>query len=172
MLSLFLSSPLFSQEERKSGPIIKDFGKVWEVNDPDFKLEKNGELKVVFDIMYSPDSHKELNRTIETAARFLNMHAQNGMASDQLKVALVVHHSASKDIMSNVAYRQLYGVDNPNFELIKSLLEADTQIIFCGQSSKSRKIPKDDLIENVQLALSAMTALIQLQNAGYSLIKF
>ncbi|WP_425237179.1 DsrE family protein [Ulvibacterium sp.] len=171
-LSLFLTTLLFSQEESKSGPVIKDFGKVWKIDDPDFELQKNVELKVVFDIMDSPESHQEINKKIETAARFLNMHAQSGVSSDQLKVALVVHHSASKDIMNNETYRKSYGVDNPNFELVKALLKVDAQIIFCGQSSKSRKIPKDNLIDDVQLALSAMTALIQLQNKGYRLIKF
>jgi len=85
---------------------------------------------------------------------------------------LVVHSKASKDILNNEAYKKQYGTDNPNTELIKALLNTGGQIIFCGQSSMSRGISKEELIAGVQLSLSAMTALIQLQNEDYRLIKF
>ena len=51
-------------------------------------------------------------------------------------------------------------------------MDNQVQIIFCGQSSNSRNIPKEQLIDGVQLSLSAMTALIQLQDQGYRLVKF
>ncbi len=161
-----------SAQEKKSGPIIENYGKVWTVDKPDFKTNVDAEFKVVFDIMDSPKSPEEINRTIETAARFLNMHAQHGVPSSQLSVALVVHNKASKDIIHNEAYQTRYGTKNPNFDMVKDLMEAGAEIILCGQSSKSRDFPKEDLIPGAQISLSAMTALIQLQNEGYQLIKF
>ncbi len=159
-------------QTKKAGPVITDFGEVFIVNEIDFVVDTSMEFKVVFDIMNSPDDHKTLNSSIETAARFLNMHAQNGVPLEQMKIALVVHSKASKDIMNNEAYQKRYGTNNPNIELIKSLLNVGGQIIFCGQSSMSRGISKEELISGVQLSLSAMTALIQLQNKDYQLIKF
>jgi len=159
-------------QTKKSGPIITDFGEVWEISEPDHKIDKNLEYKAVFDIMNSPENHEDLNTTIETAARFLNMHAQSGVPADQLKIALVVHNKASKDIITNEAYQKRYGTNNPNNDLVQALLDAGGQIIFCGQSSLSRGFPKEELIDGVQLSLSAMTALIQLQNEEYRLIKF
>lgn len=157
---------------KKTGPIITGFGEVWEITDTDFKLDETKEFKAVFDIMNSPEDHDQINATIETAARFLNMHAQSGVPSDQLKIALVVHNKASKDIITNEAYKKRYGTNNPNYELVQELLNAGGQIIFCGQSSISRGFPKKELINGVQLSLSAMTALIQLQDEDYRLIKF
>lgn len=161
-----------SSQEKKSGPIIKDYGTVWKVANLDYKVDIVNDLKAVFDIMDSPESHKVVNKSIETVARFLNMHAQSDVPVDNLKFALVVHNKASKDIITNKAYQKRYGTDNPNQKLIKDLLAAGGQVILCGQSSMSRGFPKDDLIEGVQLSLSAMTALIQLQNDNYRLIKF
>ncbi len=161
-----------NSQEKQAGPIIKDFGKVWPIENPDFKTNINMDYKVVFDVMNSPESHTEINRTIETAARFLNMHAQAGVPPEQLKVTLVVHNKASKDIIQNVAYKKRYGVANPNYEMVKSLMDTGVEVVFCGQSSKSRDFPKEELIPNVKVALSAMTVLIQLQNEGYQLIKF
>jgi len=168
---IFCLSVSWSQS-KKAGPIIVGFGEVWSIENPDYKTDTKSPLKVVFDIMNSPESPQELNKSIETAARFLNMHAQAGVAPANLKAVLVVHNKASKDITTNTAYQNRYGINNPNESLIKALLDAEVDIIFCGQSSAARGISKEDTIEGVQLGLSAMTALIQLQNEGYKLIKF
>ena len=169
---LFLLPLIISAQKKSTGPIIKDFGKVWTIENPDFKVDSTKTYKAVFDIMNSPESHEAVNASIETAARFLNMHAQSGVPAENLKVAVVVHNKASKDVISDEAYQKKYGTKNPNSELIKALQDAGGQIIFCGQSSVSRGFPKEDLIEGVQLSLSAMTALIQLQDENYRLIKF
>lgn len=175
-LFLCLSSLLFcfllAAQTKRSGPVITDFGAVWEIDSPDYATDTSKEFKAVFDIMDSPDDPNTLNASIETAARFLNMHAQSGVPLEHLKIALVVHNKASKDIISNEAYLKRYGTNNPNYELVKALLNAGGQIIFCGQSSLSRGIPKDELIHGVQLSLSAMTAMMQLQDEDYKLIKF
>jgi len=168
----FLFQVILAAQAKETGPIVKDYGKVWTIENPDFNVNINKEYKAVFDIMNSPESHGTINASIETAARFLNMHAQSGVPAENLKVALVVHNAASKDVITNEAYQKKYGTKNPNQELIRSLLEAGGQIIFCGQSSVSRGFPRKDLIEGVQLSLSAMTALIQLQDEDYRLIKF
>lgn len=159
-------------QEKTAGPIVENYGKVWSIENPNFKTDVTADFKVVFDIMNSPESHTEINKSIETAARFLNMHAKGGVPHAQLKVALVVHNKASKDIIENEAYKIRYGVSNPNYDLVKDLMEAGVEVILCGQSSKSRNFPKEDLISGVQISLSAMTALIQLQNQDYRLIKF
>ena len=159
-------------QDKKTGPVIKEYGKVWKVENPDYKTDNSKEFKVVFDIMDSPESHEKVNPTIETAARFLNMHAQSGISNEKMKVALVVHNKASKDLMKNDAYRNKYGLDNPNAPLLSALLDVGVEIIFCGQSSVSSGIPPSATIDGVQIALSAMTALIQLQDEGFQLIKF
>jgi len=154
-------------QNKETGPVIEEYGAVWMIDDPDYKTSLDHPLKVVFDIMNSPESPEELNSSIETAARFLNMHAQAGVPLGNLKVALVVHNKASKDIITNAAYLNRFGVNNPNEKMVKALINAGAEIIFCGQSSLSRGFPRSETIEGVQLGLSAMTALIQLQNEGY-----
>ena len=159
-------------QSKNAGPIIEPFGAVFKINNPDYATDTSATFKVVFDIMDSPEDLSALNPKIETAARFLNMHAQSGVPKENIKVALVVHNKASKDIITNAAYKQRYGVNNPNAKMIEALLEAEVNIIFCGQSSVSRNFPMEEVQPGIQLALSAMTALIQLQNEDYSLIKF
>jgi len=168
---LFGFTSLHSQT-KKSGPVITGYGEVWSIKNPDFKTYPAKEYKVVFDIMNTSKSSDQLNKSIETAARFLNMHVQSGVPLANLKVALVVHNNASKDLLKSSEYKSRYGTDNPNEELIQKLLDAGVEFVFCGQSSLSRDIPISQTIDGVELALSAMTALIQFQNDDFQLIKF
>lgn len=169
----FFSFTIFSfGQEKTAGPVIKEFGKVATIENPDFKTNTSLEFKAIFDVMQSPENKENLSAYLETAARFLNMHAQAGVPTENLKVALVVHNLATKDILNNEAYRKKYGVANPNTELIKAFQASGAQVIVCGQSLVSRSYSKDELLPDVQVALSAMTALIQLQKDNYNLIKF
>lgn len=171
ILSIFIIQ--FScKKEITTDPIINGFGKVFEVADQDFNYDVSADFKAVFDVGYSPKENNKSNASIETGARFLNMHAQSGMSKKQLHVALVIHGAAAKDILTDAAYKERYGIKNPNLELINALIDADVQIILCGQTASHRKIKKTEMINGVQLSLSAMTALVQLQNEDYRLIKF
>jgi intracellular sulfur oxidation DsrE/DsrF family protein len=89
-----------------------------------------------------------------------------------MKVALVVHNKASMDLLNDEAYKEAFGIPNPNGPLLKQLMEAGADVLFCGQSSIAREVPIENTVAGVQLSLSAMTALIQLQDRGYRLIKF
>jgi intracellular sulfur oxidation DsrE/DsrF family protein len=152
--------------------VIKDSGAVWNLDQLDFSTNTDKTYRAVFDIMDSPESPEKKNSSIETVARFLNMHAQQGVPVSNLKAAMVVHNKASKDLLQDEYYLQRYGVYNPNTRMLNELMEAGVSVIFCGQSSVARNVPRDQILEGVQTALSAMTALISLQDEGYRLIKF
>lgn len=158
-------------QEKKSGPVVEGYGQVWAIENPDFKTDTSQEFKVVFDVKDGPESDTEININLNTVARFLNLHAQNGIPLSQLKVALIVHGTAARNLLSDEAHQKRYQVKNPNRELVEKLLDAEVEVIMCGQSSKTRDLPKEDLIPGVKIALSAMTANIQLQNQGYRPIK-
>ena len=171
VLFIALLNPIQSQE-KKPGPVIPDYGAVWEIPKPDFPTDISKDFKVMFDIMNSPDAPDERNAWMETAARFLNMHTQAGVPVENLHVALVVHNKASKDLLEDAVYQERYGVPNPNSEMLRQLMDSGVEVIFCGQSSLSRNIPMDSTVEGVQLSLSAMTAILQLKDKEYTLIKF
>jgi intracellular sulfur oxidation DsrE/DsrF family protein len=162
----------FSQSERIKGKIIPDFGKTFRVENPEIKTDTKATLKVIFDVSTSPEDKTQINSYLITAARFLNMHADIGMTSSQLKVAITVHGGAWKDMLNDVVYMEKYNSKNPNSELLNQLNAAGVEIIMCGQTANSRNVTKSDVNHNVKFALSAMTALLQYQNNDYQFIKF
>jgi intracellular sulfur oxidation DsrE/DsrF family protein len=159
-------------QEAIDGPVIKGFGAVYDIPEADFATDTDKVFKVVFDVKGTAQKEGDINKELNTAARFLNMHARAGVPVENLHVALVVHNKAAKDLLTSKAYKGRYGVANVNEPLLEALLHAGVDIIFCGQSSHARNLPKAELVPGVQVSLSAMTALIQLQDEGYRLIKF
>ena len=172
-LFCFCFSSLLSQESNKiKGKVIEDYGAIYEIKNPEYKTEIESELKVIFDIDKSPEDKSEVNRYIEVAARFLNMHVNAGMKKEQLKVAMTFHASAWQDVLNNDVYKEKFGVDNPNLKLINDLSNAGVDIIICGQAAAKNDMPRKDIIPEVKIALSATTALIQYQNIGYKFVKY
>lgn len=163
---------MFAQDKRQEGLIIKNFGETFKVESKDIETNTSAEFKVIFDVSQSSEDKSVINKNIVTAARFLNMHASEGMKKEQLKVAMTIHGGAWQDVLDNKTYKEKYGVDNPNLELINELTEAGADIIICGQTASFRGITKENVNPNVKFALSAMTALLQYQNNGYTFIKF
>jgi intracellular sulfur oxidation DsrE/DsrF family protein len=160
---------VIAQENKK---IIKDFGQTYLVENPDIKTDLNANHKIIFDVTQSSEDKTVVNKYIETAARFLNMHAQAGLKPEQLHVAMTIHGGAWQDVMTNKAYKEKFGVDNPNLKLINQLTEAGVDVILCGQTAGARGLNKTNVNPNVKFALSAMTALLQYQNNGYRFMKF
>ena len=167
--AFFISAPSAAQQ---SGPLIKNYGKVYKIANPEIPLYPEQEFKAVFDVYDNPAAGEGPNPQLETAARFLNMHAQAGVPPENLKVALVVHGKAVEDLLSENAYRARNKNDNRSARLVRDLLQAGVQVAVCGQSATSQKIQRDQLIPGVVWALSAMTALVHYQDLGYRFIKF
>lgn len=172
VLFITFSSLISSQNNRIKGKIIKNFGETFDVKNVDIKTDITKEFKVIFDVSTSSKKTNVINKNIVTAARFLNMHANAGMKPEQLKVAITIHGGAWKDVLNDDAYFKRYGVKNPNSLLIKELKNAGVDIIICGQTASYREIDKKVILPEVKFALSAMTALLQYQNIGYTFIKF
>jgi len=172
-LCVLWQTAMFSQDAKIiHGPVIQDYGAFYEVKNPDVKTETDSELKVIFDIEKSSDDKSVVNKYIETAARFLNMHVNAGMKLEQLKAAMTIHGEAWQDVLNNDEYRGKFGVDNPNLKLINELSDAGVDVIVCGQSAAKHDMSREDIIPSVKITLSATTALIQYQNKGYRFVKY
>lgn len=154
-----------------AGPIITSGGGVYPVPNADFAIPPGLALRARFDVANSPAGRDSVNPDLNSAARFLNMHAQAGIPRERVQVAVVVHGAASKDVLSDAAYQQRFGAANPNQHLLEELAGAGAQIILCGQTAAHRGIERGELAKPVRLALSAMTAHVVLQDQGYQLVR-
>lgn len=172
LLCTFITICATAQDQTKAGPEFDPYGKVYAVPDANFPNNTEGNMHAVFDVSRQFKDRPGPNPLIETAARYYNLHLQNGYTATQLKAALVVHGSAVFDLLSNEAYREKFGKDNPNAPLVEALINKGVAVVLCGQSATHHGVALQKAVPGTKMALSAMTALVSLQNEGYRLIRF
>ena len=173
LILFFLSTSLSFSQAPQPGKVIPNYGKTFPIESPGFKTDTTSILKVVFDVDRS-FNEAEPNKLIETAARYLNMHESAGVDPANMNIALVLHGKAVQDALKDEFYSERFPEvsENPNLPLIKALVDQGVEVIICGQSASYYKVNRKNTDENSKFALSAMTALVQLQNDDYRLIKF
>jgi len=154
-----------------AGPVFSDFGHIAPV-DSDLAIPADSSFKVAFDVS-AKATPGEVNRTIDSAARFINMHVAAGVPAANIKVAVVVHGPASGDLLKAAAYAaRNNGSANGSAAPIAELAAHGVDIWLCGQSAVASSIDKADLIPGVKVALSAMSAFALLQQQGYTVNPF
>ena len=158
--------------EALTGPVIEAYGPVYEVVGGAWNLEQGKHYKVSMDVSATEDLSGSLNRRLESAARFLNMHARNGIDPANIELAVVVHGAASRDLLTDEAYQTRFNQPNPNTAMLSALHGAGVKIYLCGQTAVHRGLSAEDLNPAVSMALSAMTAHVRLQSEGFTLIPF
>lgn len=158
--------------QTKTGPIIENYGKVFQIESPELLLKTDKVYNVIFDIYTDKSKENNVNPLLNTVARYLNMHAQQGVPLKNMKVVLVLHGSATKNALNDSSYQKHFKVSNPNTALIEALEKANVTLFVCGQSYVAHKYQINEKSTQVKLALSALTVLIEYQTNGYQLITF
>lgn len=153
----------------EDGPVIKTFGKQHTVDPISFSAGQ--QFKVSFDVAEVAENGV-VNRKFDSLARFINMHVAHGVKPENIQLALVVHGKASMEMLDHATFRMAYGKDNANKPLLTELMKNNVRIILCGQSAAAYDIQQEQVIEGVEIALSAMTAHALLQQQGYTLNPF
>ncbi|MDH3338091.1 MAG: DsrE family protein [Gammaproteobacteria bacterium] len=170
VLALVLISAPLCAGEPSLGPAIDGYGPTYPINDRDVALEEGFVYRVAFDVAAYSDDVASLSAGLVSVARFLNMHARNGVAVENMDVAIVVHGPALKTILNNDSYQARYKADNPNLELVMKLHNAGVRFYVCGQSMAFGGIAISELAPPMKVALSAMTMLTVLQSEGHAVL--
>jgi len=169
---LALAQPAAAQMENfKTGPVFEDFGATAPVQ-MDEPIAKDTLFHIAFDVKDAAEPGK-LNRTIESAARFINMQVAAGVPEENIHLAIVVHGGASFDLTSQeffAAHKD--GKENASAAAIAQLQQHGVEFHLCGQSAAAHGISNADLLPGVKMSLSAMTAHALLQQHGFTLNPF
>lgn len=125
-------------------------------------------VKVIFDIVAS-GKPEEVNKGLESVARYLNLQAAAGIKPANSSLALVLHGGAIHTALDHAAYARHLGVaENPNLALIKALCAHGVEVFVCGQSLARSKYNVADVASDLTIAASAMTVNVNKQQDGYA----
>ena len=164
LLPILMASPVIAHADFSSfttGPVIEDYGPVADI-DVTLPVPQDAVFRHSFDVSAQAKDGQP-NRTLASAARFINMHAKAGVDTDRIEIAVVVHGKAVHDVS---------GENSSSADLVAALIDNGVSIIVCGQSAAYYDVKTDDLLPGVDMALSAMTAHALLQQQGYTLNPF
>jgi intracellular sulfur oxidation DsrE/DsrF family protein len=172
LAALTLAGPVAAQDMSrfKDGPVITGFGKTVPI-ESDLPIPQKTVFKVMLDGSAGAKPG-EPNRTLDSAARFLNMHVAAGVPERNVRIVVIIHGQASLDLTSDGFYgARREGAKNANAELIRQLVAHGVEIYLCGQSAAAFGIAKTDLVPGVKVSLSAMTARALFEQRGYALVQ-
>ncbi|GAA4463698.1 DsrE family protein [Novipirellula rosea] len=151
-----------------SHPAIAKYGKV--VTLPDATQQPRDGSRIVVDVTHGGEPDK-LNTALDKVARFVNIYRGAGKKSAQVDIAIVLHGDATLTILNEDAYAARFQTKgNPNLDCLQALHEADVQIFVCGQSLIGSKAKPDQVVVFADVAVSALTALVNLQTDGYAYV--
>ena len=169
-LMLTSAGPALAQdlpEGFSTGPVFEDFGPHAAVGGVE-PFSDQVAFRHSFDVAARSEDRR--NRGFESAARFVNMHAANGVDPAQIETAVVVHGRAVLDLLTDEALAARDGEFDSNMsgDMVREMLAKGVRFIVCGQSATGQGVTADQLIPGVEMALSAMTAHALLQQQGYT----
>ena len=161
-----------SYSQSPSNLIIKDYGTIYDminVIDPKPDLE----YKIVIDLKSASPDPSKINPGFNNVARMLNLHAAGGINPENLDVVVAIHGNATHTVLDNSGYKDKYGVDNPNIDLIRQLSQAGVKLNVCGQSLIARNDANfENINPDISIALSMLTVVTEHQMKGFGLLVF
>ena len=162
-----VSGPVFSQDRLP----VADYPAVREVPGAVLFPDTTVEHKVVFDNLTVANNVDDVNPMLLAVARYVNTLAKYGVPADKRRIAVVMHRGSTPTTLTNEAFRSRNdGHDNPNVKLIRDLHAAGVKLHLCGQAAVANDISPDELLDEIQLDLWALTTIIDYQQKGYVLI--
>lgn len=174
VLAMAAAAPVSAQEPDfsafEAGPVFNEFGPHAPV-DGATGLSPDSEFRIAFDVA-DPAEEGALNREFESPARFINMHVAAGVPENQIDIAIVVHGKAVLDLLSDEARSDRAMQANTSRAMVSAMLARGVRFIVCGQSAAVWGIRGDNLIDGVEMELSAMTVHAKLQQRGYTVNPF
>lgn len=151
-------------------PIIAGYGGVVALPSSAAEPPRSG-ASVVFDVTSGGDP-VAVNKGLERAARLLNLYGAAGRQASDVQLTIVLHGEATKSVLTDEFFASRFQTEtNPNLPLVEALHGAGAQVLVCGQSLNRNGFPETAIAPHVKVAASAMTAVINRQANGYSLVE-
>jgi intracellular sulfur oxidation DsrE/DsrF family protein len=150
-------------------PFIDKYGAVTLKPDAAFQPDKSVKYKVLFDIRETSNDAQEINQGLDHVAKLFNLLAPAGIKPQDTEIVAVLHGPAIVAILNDQIYKEKFGIENPNKELIEELAKYGVQIYACAQALAKQKLPDTSVYKSVTLALSSLIVMIgcQLRNFAY-----
>lgn len=170
VLSLLPAAAMADDNGFWQTPTIAGAGKIHALPQAAYQPDRNATYKVVFSLTKASDKPDQVNPALDRVARTVNLYVQAGVPLDHLKFVAIAYGAATPLALDDAAYKQQFGVANPNLPVIEQLRKHGIDVAVCGQAMAEHKFDYAWKDSHVTLALSALTTITTLEQQGYSLM--
>lgn len=127
--------------------------------------------KALFDLTQGKAAAAKVNPGLDHVARTVNIFAAAGVPVQNLRFDVIIHGPATPLVLSAAAYQAKFGHPNPNLAVIAALRKAGVKIMVCGNALADMHLTPGEVNPQIEVALSALSTVIILQNQGYALVR-
>ena len=153
----------------KTFPTIQGHGAVVQL--PRAAQQPRSGTRLLIDITKRKAIRTKLNAAIEKVAKYVNLYSGGGAEPASAQFAMVFHGDATLAVLNPDAYSAEFDTpNNPNLPLLRSLHEAGVEMYVCGQTLLAKQKRPEDVVVFVETAVSALTAVVNLQSDGFAYV--
>ncbi|OHV10041.1 hypothetical protein BH688_09910 [Kushneria phosphatilytica] len=154
-------------------PVIKHYGGVIPRSDDNTNQpDPDKTYHVIFDVFHGGDDTSKLNPQLDRLARAVNVFAAHGVDPEHLDFVAILHGGSTRSVMTEKAYQQRFGVENPDTDIIAALEKAGVQVEVCGQALSRRNISEEMVNQQVDVTPSSLVTLAMYGQKGYAYERF
>lgn len=169
LIALCVAAPL-AVTAQTGEALIREIGGTPGITDPDFRAPTDLVYKMAWHVTVAPEQATGIAEGFRSPANMFRLMDTNGVPRRNVRLAIIVHGTATPSLLTNEAYKARTGADNGSIALLTALHEAGVQIIVCGQALINRNVPRGQLLPFVKVATTAGTAHAILAAQGYEVI--
>lgn len=167
---LFAAEKVDTASPKYQFPLIKSAGGM--VPLPDAAEQPKPGAKVVLDITGENKADK-VTKGVDRAGVIVNLFAHAGLRPGQYEADIILHGKATRAALRHEAYaKRTDAQKNPNLQVFRELQAAGVKVFVCGQALAHHEIGLDEVADEVTIAVSASTVLIDRQMNGYAYMPF
>jgi intracellular sulfur oxidation DsrE/DsrF family protein len=176
LLTLLLGSYAVLAQEPEAAPgfwvtpTIQGFGRMHELPMAAYKPDRAKTYHIVFALTRGAKEVGEVNPALDRVARTVNLYVASGVPLAHLKFVAVAYGEATPLALDDAHYRAKFGTANPNLPLIALLRKAGIDVAVCGQAVAEHHFDYAWVDKSVTTALSGLTTVTTLEQAGYVLM--
>ena len=169
LLLMGASTSMLAQSEQK---VIPEAGGYWPIPNAAVVPDKTRDFKVIYDSTKPAAKPEDVAPAVARAAGLVNALGALGLPASHRKIAIVFHDDALPTILRDEAYKEKFGIANPNLTLLRRLHDAGVELFVCGQSLHGHQIDPAKVTDEVKVATSATIVNVTYQNRGYAYLPF
>ncbi|PPK87715.1 intracellular sulfur oxidation DsrE/DsrF family protein [Neolewinella xylanilytica] len=163
-------APALGAQERVTPAV--PFGGIYAIPEATVRPDPELDYRLVIDVFTGAEEPDSLGGGLYHVSRLLNLFAVAGVPADRVQVVLAIHGAATYGVLTTEAYRERFGVDNPNLPLLRALQQAGVRLTVCGQSLIGRDLAAEAVSPEVEIATSMLTTVAMYQMRGYGVFRF